>query len=404
MEVPIVARRAIFAVFVFALHFSAVAQGNLTPPGAPAATMKSLDQVEARTPVDAAHSPGSGNNVFVITNAGSYYLTGNISVSGANKVGISINSDNVTLDLNGFSVDGNSTSYRGINVALLHQNVVVRNGVVRNWANNGVDLSLASNATAEDLLVSSNANFGISCGENSLIKNCRAFGNGSAAAGPGTGAGIGTSSGTSIIDCQAERNNGSGTFGITTGAACSVINCTAFQNNGFGGGGINAGQGCTIVNCSAELNGGTNSVGIIVGDRSSALHCTATLNGNSVSGSGVGIAAVNDCTISECTAGNNYSDGIQAAGGCLISMNSACANGGSGIHTTGQGNRIDSNNVTFNSGNGIKVDTSGNFVVRNSAHSDGGGSYNIAASNADAQQLTVGTAFATTNAWANFSF
>ena len=49
---------------------TAHAQGSLTPPGAPAPSMKSLDQIEARTPIDAAHTPGDANNQFIISAPG----------------------------------------------------------------------------------------------------------------------------------------------------------------------------------------------------------------------------------------------------------------------------------------------------------------------------------------------
>ena len=42
------------------------AQGSLTPPGAPAATMRSLDQIEPRLPISSLP--------FSISQPGSYYL------------------------------------------------------------------------------------------------------------------------------------------------------------------------------------------------------------------------------------------------------------------------------------------------------------------------------------------
>lgn len=76
----------------------APAQGSLTPPGAPAPTMKSLDELDAklekRTPISAAP--------YTISNPGSYYLTANILVAVNN--GIVIAANNVTLDLNGFAI------------------------------------------------------------------------------------------------------------------------------------------------------------------------------------------------------------------------------------------------------------------------------------------------------------
>jgi hypothetical protein len=74
---------------------SARAQGSLTPSGAPGATMVTLSQIEPRTPISGA---------FNISAPGSYYLTTNITVSFIIPVVISINSSQVTLDLNGFTI------------------------------------------------------------------------------------------------------------------------------------------------------------------------------------------------------------------------------------------------------------------------------------------------------------
>src|SRR5215212_8783361 len=60
---------------------TAHAQGSLTPPPGPVApVMKSLDQIEARTPF-VAGQPGVTltNGLYTITQPGSYYLTGNLT-------------------------------------------------------------------------------------------------------------------------------------------------------------------------------------------------------------------------------------------------------------------------------------------------------------------------------------
>ena len=60
--------------------FILVQGGALTPPGAPASTMKTLDQVEPRTPVNVTTVPGDASYHHITTTPGSYYLTGNLNV------------------------------------------------------------------------------------------------------------------------------------------------------------------------------------------------------------------------------------------------------------------------------------------------------------------------------------
>jgi len=66
--------------------------------------MKTLAQIEARTPVDATNTPGNANAQYVITQPGSYYLTGNLVGATNGSAGILIQATDVVLDLNGFEL------------------------------------------------------------------------------------------------------------------------------------------------------------------------------------------------------------------------------------------------------------------------------------------------------------
>jgi len=386
----------------FALCDSTFGQGSLAPSAAPAPTMKTLEQVEPRTPLDAAHTPGDGSNLFIITNSGSYYLVTNITATSA-KSGIRILADSVTIDLNGFSLDGGGVGSVGIIMPTFlphHQNITIRNGSIRNWSSHGVDVSFSRNFLIEKILVSGCGGSGINSAENSVIRDCFAYSN---AVTTFAAAGIVANTGTVVAHCVADSNGNGNTnsFGIATGSGCTVTHCSASQNNSVNGGGISAGFYSTVIDCAAGFNSGSNGVGIVVGNGSSVIRCTASGNAGV---SGAGIAASQRGLIESCTATDNGGDGIRANAECFILSNNCGNNGGPAIHTTGQRNRIDNNNVTFNPGGGIKVDSTLSFIVRNSVTGNSGNNYIIAAGNNDAQRLGGGTAFSSTDPWANFSF
>jgi hypothetical protein len=105
---------------------SVFAQGNLMPPGAPAPTMKTLDQIEPRTPISASTA---------ITQSGSYYLTTNITVSSGS--GITINADDVSLDLNGFTIHSTAPSATGYGILFNgRRNISIHGGYVTGGVTN----------------------------------------------------------------------------------------------------------------------------------------------------------------------------------------------------------------------------------------------------------------------------
>lgn len=100
------------------------AQGSLTPPsGTPAPTMKTLDQIESRTPI--------GSVPFTISTPGSYYLTGNLNVTTGDA--ITIATSNVTLDLNGFTLSSTSASPTGSGITWNGQerDITIVNGHIK---------------------------------------------------------------------------------------------------------------------------------------------------------------------------------------------------------------------------------------------------------------------------------
>ncbi|MFZ5453192.1 MAG: right-handed parallel beta-helix repeat-containing protein [Thermodesulfobacteriota bacterium] len=115
---------------------------------------------------------------YTISAPGAYYLSGNLSYSGGN--GITIASDNVTLDLMGYSITGPG----GINTGIYmngRKNVEIRNGTVSGWQDGIYEESSTAMGHRIINIQAEGNSWGVYLdGHGHLIKGCQATGGASA--------------------------------------------------------------------------------------------------------------------------------------------------------------------------------------------------------------------------------
>lgn len=272
-----------FFVLLLASSALASAQGNLTPPaGAPTAGMRTLTQIEPRTPISESPAVPVAGPHFTISAKGSYYLTGNITVASGNA--INITASGVTLDLNGFTISSTSGTPAGIAVSVAANDVKICNGHINNGFLEGVNAGAFHNITASDLSIQNCFERGIYlAGESTAIRSCTV------------------------------RTISSTSFGNSIGLLATIVTdsaATDCANLGL--------QGDTVSNC----------VGQAKGMRAAVTGRTITNSDGETLGNGDGIAGLTNSTISN---SRGYSTGGAGVRGAVVSFCLGSSDAGSGI-------------------------------------------------------------------------
>ena len=277
---------------ILALPALGFAQGTLTPSGAPAPSMKTLTQIEPRTPLQAGSAgvTANANSGFSITAPGSYYLAGNLTVASGDAIAITANG--VSLDLNGFTIASTAAAPSGsgilINGAL--SDITIRNGHIR------------SGTTVDNALTFAGAGF-----NNGIYSN---------------------DSAATALRASSVTTTGMAQSGIYfSGALCVVKDCAALVCGSYG---ISA----TTVSDSSANNCGNNAISAFNASNCSGhstantgLQATIATNcsGTSYARSGIGLSAS--------TASNCYGEGLMGSVGLRADTAVNCR--GDGVYTTG---------------------------------------------------------------------
>lgn len=353
-----------------------VSAGSLEPASPPAATLKTLADIQPKTPISSLP--------YVISSPGSYYVTGNLNCPTlTGNAGISISSDDVTLDLMGHTLTGLEQSLvHGIS-SYNRKNIEIRNGAIKDFYT-GISLGGTESSSCKITKIHSfsNANTGILIsGSGSVIKNCIVHDNGSEGVMVGSKMTIsgsvsynnvrsGISSGNDSL-LSANRVYANSEKGIYAGDNCTVIKCKATGNVRSG---IQTGSASKIANNTVSDN---ERYGIVAQN-------TCTVVDNTVNHNGYwGITSISGCVITgNHVTNNNYINnstygGIRTNDSCLVKENMCYSNNVSNIYISGAGNLIESNFVTNSTASSTKDPGVGIFLFSTGGYCVGNRAYNF---------------------------
>ena len=410
-------------LLALALTASVFGQGSLTPPaGAPVPTMKTLQQIEPR--VDVNSLAGDATNARVISQPGSYYLSGPLDVLLGKTNGIAITAPDVTLDLNGFTIHRTSAPV-GAGILVSAARAIIRDGRIDSFLNgvsttatgdtirlermtasncSGYGFSLAVNASLTDCTATKNTGGGFSAGDSGVFDRCVASGNLSAA-----GFQVGTAS--MLTACVVREHIGTlgmevgpfshldkcvltgltlSNFVIHAGDSCLIESCLASASTVAGG--LVAEAHCKVLNCHLDtlnISGTGSAILVATGSRVSGCVCDDN-NAPFALNTSIGITGGLYCTIEDCTVNRNPGAGIKTGYACQVNRchvtlgsvdgiviggarnvvrDNVCSNNtnyGISLPATVTGCRVEANEVDA-SAQGLSVAGTGNLIFHNTA-------------------------------------
>lgn len=336
---------------------------------------------DPRTPISAIP--------LTINQPGSYYLTQNLTNTTTNGDGIRIDVDDVTLDLNGYTLSGGTgSSDDGIVVLGSHENIYIKNGTVRDWNGDGINALNADASIFENLHAENNGGDGVVADFGAIILNCTSSGNGldglegddgtiikNSTASGNDDNGIQTSEGSIAIGNSSANN---GTDGVDIAAGSVAVNNSASGNVTFG---FDLALGSLAHNNSAYANG---SNGFDIASASQIM-------GNSAKANGFGYTSTS----------TSSREGYRTFANAYLINNVAEGNSEDGFHIASTDTYLDGNYAFGNGEYGIIATSSGSFFISHSAAGNTTGQFSIVTTSAYGQILT-GTA-TTDQPFANFT-
>jgi hypothetical protein len=322
--------------------------------------MKTLDQIKAETPIDPTQPDFS--YPYAINTSGSYYLTGNLTVSGGNA--INVNANGVTLDLNGFTISSTASAASGNGVFLnnVHDVAILNGHIVGGVTYNGSSFSGGpgflsgiiyafpgadpANIHVSGVSVSGCTQTGIELGSeySDVVDHCtiRTVG--------GQGIHAGVVSDSTAYQCGSNAINSvtaTGCYGVSVAGGHGVFSYTAMNCYGISA----SGQGINTLSASDCYGVSTSSTGVSAG---TAQNCYG------VSTSGLGVFTNN--AAQNCQGVSTSGTGLLSNGNAINSSGMASGSG-YGLATNANAmNCSGANTATNSTGGGIFAQNASNCV------------------------------------------
>lgn len=266
--------------------------GPLTPPGgAVAPSGRTLTEIYDKIPAGLPNGTGDGRtplaggiSTVTISLPGSYVLTGNITAAGTC---ILINSSDVTLDLNGFTLTCTNTTSKVLAIATTRSRITVRNGRIVGGVEGfsvNTTASIVTDLLLEDLAIYNPKEAGIGLNyagvDRVIVRRCSVLNPGSTSAAGDTrgvrGISIG-GGGNRVESCTVAGLIDNGTVGTTlprgislTGtsdasvgnvvAGCIVSSKTFLTGEGIRFFGYGTYRDNTSLGFSTSFNGGLSAI------------------------------------------------------------------------------------------------------------------------------------------------